>query len=168
MPTEPRWLNPREDRAWRAFKRAGYQLDVRLSRHLLQDSRLTQSDYEVLAVLSEHSADRMPAGELCATLTWEKSRLSHQIRGMQERGLIVREPNPDDARSVVIRLLPAGRRAIEDAAPAHVDRVRQHLIDLFTPAELETFATLNERVLQHLAEEPCPEQPAPDGSAASP
>lgn len=154
MPTGPRWLNAREDRAWRAFKHAGYQLDVRLNRHLLQDSQLTQADYEVLAVLSEASTDRMAARELCATLTWEKSRLSHQLRGMQQRGLIARDPNPDDARSVMIRLLPAGRRAIENAAPAHVRHVRRHLIDLFTPAELDTLAALNERVLRHLADEP--------------
>ena len=157
MRTEPKWLNRREDRAWRAFKHAGYQLDMRLNRHLLQDSRLTQADYEVLAVLSGHHTDRMPARELCATLTWEKSRLSHQIRGMEKRGLITREPNPDDARSVVIRLVPAGRRAIETAAPAHVRHVRQHLIDLFSPAELDTLATLNERVLHHLAQETLPE-----------
>jgi DNA-binding MarR family transcriptional regulator len=154
MPTEPRWLNAHEDRAWRAFKHASDQLDVRLSRHLLQDSGLTQADYEVLAVLSAPSTDRMSAQELCATLTWEKSRLSHQVRGMQKRGLLAREPNPDDARSVIIRLLPAGRRVIEDAAPAHVDHVRQHFIDLFTPAELDTIATLNERVLHQLADEP--------------
>ena len=36
---------------------------------------------------------------------------------MQERGLIVREPNPADGRSAMICLLPAGRRAIKDAAP---------------------------------------------------
>lgn len=154
MPTEPQWLNRREDRAWRAFKHAGHQLDVRLSRHLLQDAQLTQADYKVLAVLSGQHADQMTAGELCAALTWEKSRLSHQIRGMQKRGLVAREPNPDDARSVVVRLLPAGRRAIENAAPAHVQHVRQDFIDLFTPSELETLAALNERVLHHLAEEP--------------
>ncbi|MFB4302549.1 MarR family winged helix-turn-helix transcriptional regulator [Actinomadura sp. NTSP31] len=157
MPTEPKWLTPHEDRAWRAFVHAGHQLDARLNRHLLQDSGLTQADYAVLAALSEHACDRMAARELCATLAWEKSRLSHQIRGMQKRGLISREPNPDDARSVMIRLLPAGRRAIENAAPAHVHRVRQHLIGLFTPAELDTLATLNERVLNHLAEEALPE-----------
>lgn len=161
MPTEPRWLNSREDRAWRAFKHASYQLDVRLSRHLLQDSGLTQADYEVLAVLSEHYTDRMPAQELCTTLAWEKSRLSHQVRGMQKRGLITREPNPDDARSVIIRLLPAGRRTIEEAAPAHVDHVRQDFIDLFTPAELDTIAALSERVLNHLAHEPAEQQPEP-------
>ncbi|MGH3194933.1 MAG: MarR family winged helix-turn-helix transcriptional regulator [Streptosporangiaceae bacterium] len=161
MPTEPRWLSPREDRAWRAFMHANHRLGVRLNRHLLQESRLTQADYEVLAVLSQHSADRMPAQELCALLMWEKSRLSHQVRGMEKQGLIAREPNPADARSVMIRLLPAGRRVIEDAAPRHVHNVRRHFIDLFTPAELDTFATLNERVLRHLTEEPFPEQPAP-------
>jgi DNA-binding MarR family transcriptional regulator len=103
----------------------------------------------------------MPAQELCALLQWEKSRLSHQVRRMQEQGLIVREPNPADARSVVICLLPAGRRAIEDAAPQHVDNVRRHFIDLFTPAELDMLAALNERVLRHLADEPFPEQSTP-------
>jgi DNA-binding MarR family transcriptional regulator len=85
---------------------------------------------------------------------------------MQERGLIVREPNPDDARSVLIRLLPAGRRAIENAAPAHVQHVRRHFVDLFTPAELDTLAALNERVLRHLADEPFDPHSDPDGSPA--
>jgi DNA-binding MarR family transcriptional regulator len=76
---------------------------------------------------------------------------------MEELGLIVREPNPADARSVMVCLLPAGRRTIKEAAPQHVRNVRQHFIDLFTPAELDTFADLNDRVLRHLAEEPCPE-----------
>jgi DNA-binding MarR family transcriptional regulator len=80
---------------------------------------------------------------------------------MQERGLVVREPNPADARSAMICLLPAGRRAIQDAAPQHVHNVRRHFTDLFTPAELDTFAALNERILHHLAEEPAPEEPAP-------
>jgi len=81
---------------------------------------------------------------------------------MEKRGLVVRGPNLADARSVVVCLLPAGRRAIEDAAPQHVHNVRRHFIDLFTPAELDTLAALNERVLRHLAEEPFPEQSTPD------
>lgn len=151
MPMKPKWLDAREDRAWRAFKHAGHQLDVHLGRRLLQDSQLTQADYEVLAVLSGYSSDRVSAQELCSLLIWEKSRLSHQIRRMQKQGLVVREANPADARSVVIRLLPAGRRVIEEAAPQHVDNVRRDFIDLFTPAELDTFADLNERILRHLA-----------------
>ena len=153
MPTEPKWLDSREDRAWRAFVHASHQLPVRLNRHLLQDSGITGADYEVLSVLSEHPTGRMSAQELCGLLQWEKSRLSHQLRGMEELGLIVREPNPADARSVMVCLLPAGRRTIEDAAPQHVYNVRRHFIDLFTPAELDKFADLNDRVLRHLEEE---------------
>jgi DNA-binding MarR family transcriptional regulator len=155
VPADPHWLDAREDRAWRAFMHARYQLTVRLNRHLLEDSGLTGADYEILAVLSGHPAGRMSAQELCALLQWEKSRLSQQ-------GMIAREPNPADARSVILCLLPAGRRAIEDAAPQHVHNVRQHFISLFTPVELDILATLNERVLSHLAEEPFPEQSTPD------
>ncbi|MGH3265187.1 MAG: MarR family winged helix-turn-helix transcriptional regulator, partial [Trebonia sp.] len=150
---------------WRAFRHAGHRLSVRLQRHLLEDSGLTEADYQVLAVLSEHPTDRISAQELCALLTWEKSRLSHQIRGIEQQGQIVREPNPADARSDMICLQPARRRASEDAAPQHVHNVRRHFIDLFTPAELDTLATLNERVLHHLAEEALPEQSTPDEPA---
>jgi DNA-binding MarR family transcriptional regulator len=154
VPAEPKWLDSREDRAWRAFVHASHQLPVRLNRHLHRDSAITGADYEVLSVLSEHPTGRMAAQELGGVLQWEKSRLSHQLRRMEELGLIVREPNAADARSVMVCLLPAGRRTIEDAAPQHVYNVRRHFIDLFNPAELETFAELNERVLRHLAEEP--------------
>lgn len=157
MPTEPKWLDSREARAWRAFVHSSHRLPVHLNWHLIQDSGITAADYEVLAVLSEHRTGRLSAQELCGLLQWEKSRLSHQLRRMEELGLIVRKANPADARSVMVCLLPAGRRTIKDAAPQHVDNVRRHFIDLFTPAELDTFADLNDRVLRHLAEEPFPE-----------
>jgi DNA-binding MarR family transcriptional regulator len=147
---DPDWLNPRELRAWRAFIDAHYRLEFHLTRRL-QLSGLSGADYEVLALLSEHDGDRMPSHELRNALGWEKSRLSHQLRRMQKDGLIIREPNPADARSTMVYLLPDGRTAIEKAAPGHVADVRRNFIDLLTPAELDQLATLNERILQHLA-----------------
>lgn len=147
---EPKWLNPDEDRAWRAFVFAQRQLVARLNRSL-QEMGLSGPDYDVLVVLSAVAGNRMRARDLSLALDWEKSRLSHQLRRMQQDGLISRELNPDDARSTVVALLPAGRAAIERAAPRHVEDVRRHFIDLFTPAELATIATLNERIMRHLA-----------------
>jgi DNA-binding MarR family transcriptional regulator len=147
---EPNWLNAREARAWRAFIDAHDQIEVHLNRRL-QESGLSGADYSVLASLSALDEGRMPAHALCNALGWEKSRLSHQVRRMQKDGLISREPNPADARSTMVCLLPAGRAAIEKAAPGHVADVRRNFIDLFTPAELDMLATLNERVLHHLA-----------------
>src|ERR1700709_1210715 len=111
---EPNWLKPREDRAWRAFMHAHHQLIAHLNRGL-QESGLSGADYEVLAVLSGHNGNRVPARDLCKALGWEKSRLSHQLRRMQKDGLISREPNPDDARSTLVFLLHPGRAAIEKA-----------------------------------------------------
>ncbi|GFG85036.1 MarR family winged helix-turn-helix transcriptional regulator [Mycolicibacter algericus] len=147
---EPNWLNPRESRAWRAFIDANQQIEAHLGRRLLE-AGLSGADYSVLAALSALDGDRMSARQLSQTLGWEKSRLSHQVRRMQKDGLIGREPNPNDARSTMVCLLPAGRAAIEKAAPGHVQDVRRNFVDLFTPAEMDTLATLNERILHHLA-----------------
>ena len=119
---EPNWLNPREDRAWRALVYAHQQIEVHLNRRL-QKSGLSGADYEVLAVLSALDGDRMPAHALCNALRWEKSRLSHQVRRMQKDGLISREPNPDDARSTLVCLLPGWpRRHREGGARARGGR----------------------------------------------
>src|SRR3954468_5349562 len=119
---KPNWLDVREDRAWSAFIHAHQQLEAHLSRRL-QLSGLSGADYEILAVLSALSGDRMPARDLCKALGWEKSRVSPQLRRMQKDGLISREPNPDDARSTMVCLLQTGRAAIEQAAPRHVEDV---------------------------------------------
>ena len=147
---EPNWLNPRELGAWQGFIYAHDQIEAHLNRRL-QESGLSGADYTILASLSAHDGDRMPSHELRNALGWEKSRLSHQLRRMQKDGLISREPNPADARSTMVCLLPAGRAAIEKAAPGHVEDVRRNFIDLLTPAELDMLATLNERILHHLA-----------------
>ena len=165
MPVEPKWLDQREDRAWRAFMHAHHRLGVRLNQLLLQDSGLTKADYELLAVLSADPAGRMPAQEVCSQLRWEKSRLSHQVRHLMEQGLVDRRTNPADGRSSVIRLLPAGRRAIEEAAPKHVADVRRLFVDLLTPAELDMMAALHQRILDQLAEESSADRPAADEAA---
>jgi DNA-binding MarR family transcriptional regulator len=149
---EPNWLNAREARAWRAFVDAHHRLEVHLSRSL-QESGLSGADYEVLALLSALDGDRMPARDLGNALGWEKSRVSHQVRRMQTDGLISREPNPNDARSTMVCLLPAGRAAVEKAAPGHVEDVRRNFIDLMTPAELDMLAALHERILHHLTKD---------------
>jgi DNA-binding MarR family transcriptional regulator len=82
---------------------------------------------------------------------------------MQHRGLVAREANPADARSTLVRLLPAGRRTIEEAAPQHVDNVRRYFIDLLAPDELDTLAAIHERILRRLVDEAAQD----DGTAES-
>jgi DNA-binding MarR family transcriptional regulator len=46
---------------------------------------------------------------------WDNSRLPHQVRRMERRGLVAREQHPQDRRGAVIGLTQAGQRAIEQA-----------------------------------------------------
>jgi len=93
----------------------------------------------------------MRLGRQSDSVVHHRKRRVHVHRFRQRDGLISREPNPDDARSTMVCLLPAGRAAIEKAAPGHVADVRRNFIDLLTPAELDQLAALNERILHHLA-----------------
>jgi len=113
----PRWLDESEQRAWRSYLQMHGQLLARLNRQLQADSDLSLADYEVLVTLSEVPAGRLRPFELQRGLQWEQSRLSHQLRRMEHRGLVGREGCTDDRRGAFIVLTDAGRRAIEAAAP---------------------------------------------------
>jgi DNA-binding MarR family transcriptional regulator len=50
----------------------------------------------------------------------------------------------------MVRLTDAGRKAIEAAAPGHVETVRRYFFDLLSKGELETLADVFDRVLKNL------------------
>ncbi|MEU8157755.1 MarR family transcriptional regulator [Micromonospora sp. NPDC048986] len=146
----PRWLDEREERAWRGYRRMRLLLDLELARELTQDAGLSEADYDVLSDLSETPQGRLRLRELADRMLWSRSRLSHHLTRMQQRGLVTREECADDARGSVVVLSPAGRQAIESAAPGHVAAVRRHLIDLLTPAEVDALGALTHRVVDRL------------------
>ncbi|MEU5783772.1 MarR family winged helix-turn-helix transcriptional regulator [Micromonospora lupini] len=147
-----RWLDEHQDRAWRGYRRMRRLLDLELARELSQDASLSEPDYDVLSDLSETPQGRLRLSELADRMLWSRSRLSHHLTRMQQRGLVTREECPDDARGAMVVLTPAGRDAIEAAAPGHVTAVRQHFLDLLTPAEVEALGAFTHRVVDHLAQ----------------
>lgn len=130
------------------------RLQAQLDRDLARHSGLSDPDYSVLVHLSEAPDGRLRPYQLSDALQWEKSRLSHQLTRMSRRGLVVREECPTDARGAFVVLTPAGRRAIEAAAPAHVEDVRRYLIDVLEPDQLDALAAIAETVLAHLDRHP--------------
>jgi DNA-binding MarR family transcriptional regulator len=83
-------------------------------------------------------------------MRWSKSRLSHHVSRMQDRGLVEREECADDGRGSMLVLTALGRKAIRSAAPGHVASVREHFIDVLTPDEIDTLAALTQRVVARL------------------
>jgi DNA-binding MarR family transcriptional regulator len=103
--------------------------------------------------LSEAPDGLLRARDLCRTVGWERSRLSHQVTRMEKRGLVVREECADDARGSMIRLTDAGRLAVVAAAPGHVAAVRRHFFEALTDAELNVLGPALERVIDRLPDD---------------
>ena len=149
--TDPRWLSQPEDRAWRGYRRMRALLDLEVNRDLARESGLSEPDYDVLSNLSETEGHRWRLSDLAARMLWSKSRLSHHITRMQQRGLVTRQDCPADARGAFVVLTEEGLRTIQAAAPGHVASVRQHLIDLLSEEQISVLGDIAETVLAHLA-----------------
>lgn len=145
-----RWLSDDEQRAWRAFVSLQAKLNAQLNRELQAESELSLADFEVLVRLTDRDDPRARAFELATDMQWEKSRLSHHLARMQRRGLIDRAGCPEDARGSYIELTAEGRRAIEHAAPGHVESVRRLVFDQLTPEQVRALRTISETVLGQL------------------
>jgi DNA-binding MarR family transcriptional regulator len=161
-----RWLSPQEQRAWRALQYLRTPLGTALNRQLTRDSRLSTADYEVLVVLSESPGGTLRAGELGQRTGWEKSRLSHHIKRMVSRGLVERRDCLTDGRGLLVGITEAGREAIREAAPGHVRAVREYVIDLLTPDQLQVLAEIGEAVGARITIENCAAAAVDDGPPA--
>jgi DNA-binding MarR family transcriptional regulator len=146
-------------RAWLGYRRMRLLLDLQVSRDLAEDSGL--SDYDVLSNLSETDGHRLRLSELSAHMRWSKSRLSHHLTRMQQRGLVRRQEHPSDGRGAVIVLTGEGWRAIRSAAPKHVESVRRHFIDRLTDEQIRVLGDIADAVVGHLDN-------APAGGASRP
>ena len=148
----PRWLDERQQHVWQAYLHMNQHLYAFLEQQLVGDG-LSGPDYKVLHPLSESPGGLLRARELCTEIGWQRSRLSHHLNRMEKRGLIAREECAEDGRGLMVRVTDAGRTAIEAAAPAHAENVQRYFFDLLSKDELETLATVFDRVLEHLPRE---------------
>src|ERR1700730_10414428 len=126
---------PVQQRAWLAYIRVELRMNYEMHRQLLADSGLSLSDYHVLVALTNAPHARMRVADLAAQIGWERSRVSHHLRRMCERGLTERQPSPDDGRATDAWLNTPGREAITQAAPGHVELVQRLFFDAI-PDEL--------------------------------
>ncbi|MFE2716541.1 MarR family winged helix-turn-helix transcriptional regulator [Streptomyces mirabilis] len=148
--THPRWLDEREQQAWRSLMAMQASLSEYIERQLRTHSGLSSADYQVLVHLVDVPGGLRPFA-LSNVLQWEKSRLSQHLGRMQKRGLVLRKRCPTDHRGAVVVITERGRDLIEAAAPLHVADVGSALIDHLTPEQLNQLCVLGDQVKTRLA-----------------
>ena len=132
--TSTRWLDDDQQKVWRAFLDGVSRIDGCLDA-ALRPFGLDLGEYEILVRLSEEPDRRMRMSDLAEAARQSRSRLTHTVARMEKKQLLTRVPCPDDRRGVIATLTDDGFALLETAAPAHVDSVRQVLVDVVDPAD---------------------------------
>jgi DNA-binding MarR family transcriptional regulator len=135
--TQVRWLEPEQQSHWRAYLTASAIITTALSAQLEEEAGLSLSEYEVLVRLSETEDHTLRMSQLADGLVHSRSRLTHTVRRMEERGLVERRPCEADGRGVNCHMTPLGFETLVAAAPGHVMAVRRVLVDVLTPEQFE-------------------------------
>jgi len=141
-----RWLTSEEERAWRLFLTATHILFSTVEGQLQRDSAIPHGYYEILVRLSEADGRSLRMSQLAEASTSSKSRLSHAVARLEERGWVERLDCPTDRRGQVAKLTDAGFAALEAAAPGHAEQVRRSLFDRLGTEQVTQLAAISEAI----------------------
>lgn len=144
-------LSVAEQTAWRAYIDSSLRLETRLDEDLRATCGLSLIDYHVLVLLSEAPGHRLRMRDLASRLVFSRSRVTYQVDSMSKRGLVVREPAPDDARGYRAVLTASGLEALLGAVPKHAAVVRALFVDLLDERDLADVTRIFGKLRDHLA-----------------
>lgn len=101
---------------------------------------LTEGSFDVLATLRRSGAPyTLTPTELFSALMVTSGTMTTRLKNLENQGLIDRLPNPDDARSMLVRLTDKGKELIEQAVFPHVENEKRLMekLDLKTKTSLQ-------------------------------
>lgn len=149
-PARTRWLDPEEQRAWRALIAVVLRLPGALEIQLQQDAGLGHFPYWTMALLSEAPGRALRLSELASQAGCSLSRLSHVVTRLEEEGLVERRACAEDARATLAVLTPAGLARVVEAAPGHVAEVRDRVFDALEPRDVADLLRVCGRIVERL------------------
>jgi DNA-binding MarR family transcriptional regulator len=147
---ETQWLDDSERAAWLRLIAVVELLPGVLDSQLRAEEGMSHFEYFVLAMLSEAPERTLRMTSLAQRTNATLPRLSHVVRRLEGRGLVVRFPCPEDGRATNAQLTDAGWDAVVAAAPGHVDTVRRHVFDPLTLEQLEQLRSIGDALLTRL------------------
>jgi DNA-binding MarR family transcriptional regulator len=102
-----------------------------------------------LALLSIDAEDGVPSTSLGPRMGMEATSLSRTLKSMEEKGLIRREPNPEDGRGVLIKLTQEGLEK-RKLSKSLVKKFNQAIEKNISVSELKAFHKVAEVIISKL------------------
>jgi len=119
-------LDVAEMRSWQHFLEAAVRLSATLNRGLVKSHRLTLNDVRLLDMLNRSATGSARMGDLADQLVSLPSRVTRQIRRLEEQGLVLREASPHDRRGVLATITDEGRATVGQAMMTYGQYVKAH------------------------------------------
>ena len=134
--------------AWINFLRAHAAVTRQFNAELLATHGLTINDFDVLAQLSLAPDQALKRVDLAERVLLTPSGITRLLKGLEDAGFVSNRPCAEDARVTYAVLTPKGNKKLGQARKTHVASVRVLFSERFEHEELETLASLLERLPQ--------------------
>jgi len=143
---------PEALQAWTALCEVVDQVRVALNRDLQRSAGLTLADNLVLCQVAMAPGKRLRMVDIAGLLTIGKSAVTKTVDRLEERGLITRERDRSDRRTVYAGLTAEGEKIFATAQPVFADAVQRHFAGQLDQGEIRQLRVLSERILQQTPE----------------
>lgn len=142
-----RQLDDAEMATWLPTIRLVQLLPQVLDRALKAETGLKHAHYAILVMLAGQTGGAGTMTELAQIAGLSRSRLSHAIDSLVERGWVTRTSCSSDKRTLSATLTDAGRELLRAAAPVHVAQIRELILDPLTETEREQLSGIMTKLL---------------------
>jgi DNA-binding MarR family transcriptional regulator len=142
-------MTARELHAWETLQVVSEKLKREVGRELWTDAELSDAEFTVIANLRVAGGEMRP-GECARAIGWDSSRLAHQLRRLEKRGLVAKRPDETDGRASVLVLTESGDASYRRAIGPHLRSARRWFADALTPSQVEGLADALDAVLAHV------------------
>jgi DNA-binding MarR family transcriptional regulator len=159
-------LTPEEIQTWHGFLVVHAQVIRRLDLLMQRSHGLTLVEFDVLIQLSL-AGGQARMTQLADALLLSRSGLTRLIDALTLKELVVREPDPGDARGTLAVLTRSGKRVVSDAGASHRANVRALFLDPLGQSERRAMSSGWDTLARHLADSEPPPTPVQRGSGAS-
>ena len=132
---------------WAALLRVHAAVLPKLERALAAQ-QMPLAWYDVLLELNAAPDRRLRMSELGARVVLSRERVSRVVDELERAGLVRRERNPDDRRSLFAVLTPEGRARLRAAAPVYLEGIERHYTGHLEDEEIRVISAALGRVLQ--------------------
>jgi DNA-binding MarR family transcriptional regulator len=151
------WATERPDLNFEAMG-VGLKLDIIATTTMGQtsdkiaDLGINLGEFDVLATLRRNGKNGvLTPTEIASAAMVSPSGLTHRLTQLEKMGNIIRQNDPNDRRSSLVRLTPQGRKIADQA----IERISQHatqLVSSFSADEVEALNTVLDKVLAMISQ----------------